>query len=565
MSCKSTRVIEEGWVEALALPEEKERLEILHNYRDASPDYSENFDQITQLLSRQLGVEIALVSFVDEDKQWFKSKVGVDVCDTPKEIAFCAHAIWEEEPFIILDTHEDDRFRNNPLVVGEPHIRFYAGAPLISKDGFCLGTLCAIDSSPRTEVTAEQIDLLTSLARLVASEVDLVLTNVVLEQKSEAKSIFLANMSHEIRTPMNGVIGMASLLGKSAVSETQKQYIDTIIRSGELLLDIINDILDVSKIEAGEFTLEAIPFDMRQVLCDVKDIFSAKAKEKQLDFVFDYPSEIPDIFLGDPLRLRQIFMNLVSNAIKFTQEGQVAIRIEMDEPVEQGTPLWISVSDTGIGIPSDAHDKIFEKFTQSKDSVSREYGGTGLGLSISRSLADMMGGQLLLNSEVNQGTTFTLALVLEKSNPLSQEVAREHSKVNEEKQEQETPAETCDIKVLVAEDNKVNQMVIAAMLQELGLEVDIACDGEEAFNMVQDSDYDAIFMDCNMPKMDGYDTTREIRALEKDRRNVIIALTANVRESDKERCLESGMDDFVSKPVKLDDFSDALKKWLPTL
>lgn len=377
------------------------------------------------------------------------------------------------------------------------------------------------------------------------------------EAANQAKSEFLANMSHEIRTPMNAVIGMGHLLQKTALTEEQQDYLAKLKSSSKNLLGVINDILDFSKIESGKLELKSTEFHLADGLADVSTLVGTLAQEKELELQLNVSSDIPASLVGDSLRLGQILTNLAGNAVKFTERGEVVVTAKVLERGNNNIRLQFEVKDTGMGIRPEQQEELFQPFTQADASHTRHHGGTGLGLTISRQLVEMMGGKIWVESEIGRGSTFYFTAVF--GLVIQAPVICEAALV----QTIEPLSKLEAMHVLLAEDDRLNQVVAKKLLESYGVQVTIAGDGLAAVDMVKTHPFDMVLMDVQMPKMDGYQATEEIRKDPQLKELPIIAMTAHAMTGELEKCLAAGMDDHFPKPFEPEELKLLLVKWLP--
>lgn len=398
------------------------------------------------------------------------------------------------------------------------------------------------------------LKLVLEIKKRMKAEAELLKAKESAEAAGRAKSEFLATMSHEIRTPMNAVIGMTSILMETNLDQEQKEFVETIRNSGQALLAIINDILDFSRIEVEKIELECEPFSLKSCIKESLDLIAPCASGKCLELSFKAEGPIPEIIAGDASRIRQVLVNLLGNAVKFTDKGDIAVSVQAAQLPDESYEILFSVKDTGIGISKDILGRLFQPFYQADASTSRKYGGTGLGLAISKKLVELMGGKIWAESEEGRGSTFhfTISTYVPDNPPKKAKPSVLY--LSEAKAGK-------DLRILLAEDNLVNQRMALLMLKKLGYKADPVADGQEVLQALERQPYDIILMDVQMPEMNGIEATKEIRKRWPDGGPKIIAITAHALKGDRERCLESGMDEYVSKPMQIGELAKVLKRY----
>ncbi|MDH3658649.1 MAG: ATP-binding protein [Alphaproteobacteria bacterium] len=551
--------------------QESTRLLEINRYQVLDSEPEQAFDRVTKLASEFFETPVAAISLCDQERLWFKSIVGLDILEMPRSAGICSQVIYNDTPLVLHSASDHPEFHDHPMVADAPHVRFYAGAPLVTPSGERIGSLCVADVDARPGFTCEEAGRLKDLASLVVDELELRLERMNAIRASDAKSAFLAAMSHEIRTPMNGVLGMTDLLlATDDLGERQRRRVEVIQRSGRTLLTLLDQILDLSKIEAEKLEVTKEPFDLRSLIQDLHVLFQARAQEQQLWFdLMDRLGAVPPL-QGDHLRIRQILSNFLNNAIKFTREGGVALRASALRKPNGLVGVRVEVQDTGIGIGPESIDRVFAPFEQADASTCNQFGGTGLGLAICKRLASIMGGDVGAESTPGQGSTFWLQLELETAEKQDDADDAAPARGGDHGSRPSSIAATPDparaatggtartahknacgqVRILVAEDEPVNAFLVEEMLDAGGYASTVVHDGKSVLAALEKETFDLILMDSRMPDMNGLEVARRIRQLSDTRASTpIIALTADAMSGDRERFLAGGMNDYVSKPV----------------
>ena len=583
--------------------DEAARINKLRKYQVLNDNDEPAFKRLVELAKSFFGMPIVTITFMDEETQYLKSAHGLgEVCRTSREVAICNYTVLSNDVFVVADLSKDSRFSQNPLITESPHLRFYAGAPIILHEdhkSFRLGSLCLMDTKPHDDFDESQAKVLAQFALIAADALQLQDKQRDAKHANEMKSDFLANMSHEIRTPMNGIIGMVEMLSETKLSDEQQEYVDNIKVSNEHLMAIINGILDLSKVESGKMTLDSIPLNLSTLCNEVVSLFAIKARQRGLILDYHYTESLSPYVQGDPIRLKQIIANLVNNAIKFTREGgrvsiavkhvpncycvddtdhaddnhhhsgeaiRVPANLSSDHPADDTAvpadymTVCIEVTDTGVGIKPESLEAIFDAYDQADKSTHRLYGGTGLGLSVCKSLVDLMGGEINVDSEVGVGTTFSVLLPLPTIDAAKYETWQNANELITDEPSHERAGH-----ILLVEDDAVNAIIAKKTLTNSGHIVTHVTDGQQALEIfaVSPDRYDLILMDHHMPILDGVQATIKLHELyDPQSLPPIIALTANAMDGEREKYLKVGMQDYCTKPFKQEQLNALVQYWL---
>ena len=584
--------------------DEAERINKLRKYNVLNDNDEPAFQRLIDLAKLFFDVPVVAITFMDEETQYLKSVQGLGgVCRTTREVAICNYTVLSNEVFVVADLIEDSRFSQNLLVTESPYLRFYAGAPIILHEdnkSYRLGSLCVMDMKPNHDFNEQQAKVLAQFAMMAADALQLQDKQRDAKHANEMKSDFLANMSHEIRTPMNGIIGMVEMLGETKLSSEQQEYVDNIKVSNEHLMAIINGILDLSKVESGKMTIDSIPVNLSALCNEVVSLFAIKARQRGLILDYHYTESLSPYVQGDPVRLKQILANLVNNAIKFTREGgRVSLdvkhvpnchcddfdddndsinryraqgisesdlnKITAQEAINNAIyhdvmTICIEVTDTGVGIKAESLDAIFDAYDQANKFTHRLYGGTGLGLSVCKSLVNLMGGYIDVDSEVGVGTTFSVFLPLTTIDENQYEMWQNSNDFTMIEPTHERAGH-----ILLVEDDTVNAIIAKKALNNSGHTVTHVTDGQQAIEIfaLSPERYDVILMDHHMPILDGVQATIKLHELyDPQSLPPIIALTANAMDGEREKYLKVGMQDYCTKPFKQEQLNALVQYWL---
>ncbi|MFO0834314.1 MAG: ATP-binding protein [Phycisphaerales bacterium] len=535
---------------------EQTRIAELQRLRIMGTDPEPLFDQIARAAKLIFDAPFSSVSFVGGRGEWFKARIGLDLPPGGRAEAMCSPVVDATETVVIPDTTLDARYHDRPQVA-EHGVRFFCGAPIVTKNKVTIGAVCVKDRRKR-EVLGWQVSSLEAMARVVAEALEARLNALETEQAraaadaaNRAKSNFLANMSHEIRTPLNAILGFADLLAEgTATPSEQRAHAETIRQASDHLLTMVNDLLDLSTLDAGQVTMEQVDVDAVRLLRDAAALLEPRAVGKGIMMTCATPQGRV-VIKSDPLRLRQVLLNLIGNAVKFTELGGVTITMSAEDRPPDRKLITIQIADTGIGIAPEKLPSIFKPFTQSDDGMTRRFGGNGLGLAICQRLATALGANIRVESRLGKGSVFTLEI---------DAVAGVRSATPSGPVINLKDTSPLRMNILYAEDGPDNQRLVSFLLRKAGATVTLAENGRQAVDLIAGgADFDLVLMDMQMPEMDGYQATRELRR--SGHELPIVALTAHALADDRGKCLMAGCDDFLTKPVDRELLVATCRRW----
>ena len=532
---------------------EEERLKTLREYEILDTLPEQQFDDLTTIASEICGTSISLVSLVDRDRQWFKAKVGLDAAETHRDLAFCAHAILEEQVFVVEDASKDERFHDNPLVTQLPDIRFYAGAPLKAHNGMALGTLCVIDQQPKVltteqklalEALARQVEALFELRRqnanVIQAQKEISQKNVELLINSKHQTRFMNHVSHEIRTPLNAILGFSDILAQrmpvhpNMAEDSDENLIQYINTAALGLADIVNHVLDISRIEAGKMQLDLKDVFAEDLLKEVSLINQNRAQKKDVNLSYEIADDVPKVLSLDRVKVIQILVNLVGNAVKFTPPDK-SVLIKLYKAGEQ---LVFEVKDEGIGISDEQMNCIFEPFKQIDNDFTDQYVGSGLGLTICKELTEFLGGELTCVSRLNVGSVFSVSI------PYCQ-----GKLANVMQTTLNLDLDLSDLNLLLVEDNPVNQIVLKSYLKDSGANIEVVADAKSALKYLHTNMPDLMLLDLGLPDMNGFELMERLdETIARDLKVIIIS--GDVTEESLSKAKTLGIEHFLRKPIR---------------
>nr|WP_291875505.1 hybrid sensor histidine kinase/response regulator [Leptospira sp.] len=526
---------------------EAARLSALKGLEILDTPEEEMFDEITKLASMICNAPISLVSLIDETRQWFKSHHGLKARETPRSLAFCSHAILGDEMFVIPNAKRDNRFKNNPLVNGDPNVIFYAGIPLALDDQIKLGTLCVIDNKPR-ELNEEQLQMLRLLGkqtvRLLQMRKDrdkLEIEKRSAERANAAKRDFIAAISHDIRNPLNSLLGMSEMIREQPIPESIHHYVDHIKNAGEVILNLVNDTIELSRLEENASVLNNEWFHLSQCLDVYHNFFKQETKRKKIEFQLKNEISETVYLLSDKRKLEKIIWNLTANAVKFTHHGSVNCHVYLETKADENANLIIEIKDTGPGISPEIKDRLFQKYNEFVPEGC-EISGSGLGLSIVKLSLEEMNGEINVESKIGEGSTFKVKIPTVWKR---EEFSPEQKNLSNQK-DSNLPNFNSRKKVLIADDNELNRKVLKNYLKPLPFDIVEANNGIETERILGSDQFDIAFLDIEMPGKHGTEIAKGLSS--EKTKPILFACTGLCMPEEKEHILNSGFEYFMPKP-----------------